>query len=89
MGYLGKYEIIFKKDDPVNLIKKIPNYSKLAFEVFSSEMIEEKYKNIFFNNHDGGNDGGFGNMVFSNEFNHNLNLGEETLELELEAELKW
>lgn len=56
LGYLGKYEKLFKGMNPVDLIEEIPEDSFLANEVFKTDIIEEKYKNIFFKKYGGGQD---------------------------------
>ena len=47
LSYLGKYEKLFEKEDPVKLIENIPKNSLYAKEVFKTDIIEEEYKKIF------------------------------------------
>jgi len=48
LNYLGKYEKFFKGYNPVDLIEDIPHNSLLAQEIFKTDIIDDKYKNIFF-----------------------------------------
>ena len=47
LSYLGKYEKLFEKEDPVKLIENIPKNSLYAEEVFKTDIIEEEYKKMF------------------------------------------
>ena len=48
LNYLGKYEKLFKGLNPVDLIEEIPENSLLTQEIFKTDIIEQKYKTIFF-----------------------------------------
>ena len=47
LSYLGKYEKLFEKEDPVKLFENIPKDSLYAEEVFKTDIIEEEYKKKF------------------------------------------
>ena len=47
LNYLGKYEKLFKGMNPEDLVEEIPESSFLAQEVFVTDIVEEKYKDIF------------------------------------------
>lgn len=48
LNYLGKYEEKFNDKDPDDLIDEIPEESLYAQQVFSTDIIDEKYKGKFF-----------------------------------------
>ena len=48
LRYLGKYEKLFKGEDPIDLIENIPQDSFLAQQVFKTGIIDEKFNNIFY-----------------------------------------
>ena len=47
LTYLGKYEKLFEKENPVKLIENIPKNSHGEDEVFRTDIIEEEYQKIF------------------------------------------
>jgi hypothetical protein len=47
LTYLGKYEKLFEKENPVKLIENIPKNSHVEDEVFRTDIIEEEYQKIF------------------------------------------
>lgn len=47
LNYLGKYERLFKGWNPKDLLEEIPENSHLVYEVFKTDLIDKKYKDIF------------------------------------------
>ena len=47
LNYLGKYEKLFKGMEPEDLVEEIPEDSFLSQEVFKTNIVEKKYKDIF------------------------------------------
>ena len=96
LNYLGKYEKFFIGMEPEDLIEEIPENSLIAYEVFNTDIVDEKYKDIF-NRRTGGNpkqydflndfdmnenesDNDNDNDMNENELDNNIDIGEIEIE---------
>ena len=47
LNYLGKYEVLFKDEDPKELITQIPEDSILTKQFFNTNIVKKSFKKIF------------------------------------------